>query len=536
MILIDSNDDCLGSCFGSTSPKIIPYYNILWAEQIEHNNSSQVIIVKIFYADQTGKLTLSPETITVKFIVNNDLTSPILFQPQPIPELEPTLGRTSADSMNDLLPKDGAKGSASVAGTVEDGSIVATILNRAYANTKRNKHFLVLINPKGGPGKGEQIYKTICAPFLSMARCQTTVIVTTHRYHALEIARDTPDIKKYDAVICCSGDGTPHEFINGLAKRQGDAREALAKLALCQLPCGSGNSVANSINGNSSPTMASLGMVKGVPIPMDLMLITQDDGQYLSFLSQTFGIIADADLGTEHLRWMGGTRFVYGVLKYTLQGKEYPCDIYIKYSHETPNAIKNHYIQSLQQHHDNIGTASTATLSSKVDYDQPSAPSSSTSGNSSHEEDTDLLTPRFGTVNDPVPADWVKIPDTDSLSIMYCGKMPWVSSDCMMFPATLPTDGTMDIFITNTNQMSRPQAIRMLAGMETGTHIEHDFIEYSKAEAYRLVPRGGSSSKGNLSFDGEQFPCHPFQVELLPALGCLLTNNGMWTLTGFDRR
>ena len=36
--------------------------------------------------------------------------------------------------------------------------------------------------------------------------------------------------------------------------------------------------------------------------------------------------------------------------------------------------------------------------------------------------------------------------------------------------------------------------------------------------------------------DGEQFPCHPFQVELLPALGCLLTNNGMWTLTGFDRR
>ena len=72
--------------------QIIRYYNILWAEQIEHNSSSQVIIVKIFYADQTGKLTLSPETITVKFIVNNDLTSPILFQPQPIPELEPDAG------------------------------------------------------------------------------------------------------------------------------------------------------------------------------------------------------------------------------------------------------------------------------------------------------------------------------------------------------------------------------------------------------------------------------------------------------------
>ncbi|KAF5100761.1 hypothetical protein D0Z00_001149 [Geotrichum galactomycetum] len=518
------------------SSKVIPYYNILWAEQIQQNHSTQAVIVKIAYANQTGKLTLSPETITVKFVANNELTSPIFSQPQPISDLEPTLGRTSADSMNDLLPKDVPQVGGSAAGTAEDGSIVATILNRAYANTKRNKHFLVLINPKGGPGKGEQIYNTICAPFLKLAHCETTVIVTTHRYHALEIARDTADIKKYDAVICCSGDGTPHEFVNGLAKRKGDAREALAKLALCQLPCGSGNSVANSINGNSSPTMASLGMVKGVPIPMDLMLITQDDGQYLSFLSQTFGIIADADLGTEHLRWMGGTRFVYGVLKYTLQGKEYPCDIYIKYSHETAPEIKNHYIQSLQQHHENIGTVSTATLSSKINYDQPPAPSSSsTSGSASSPEEVDLLTPRFGTINDPVPSDWVKIPETESLSIMYCGKMPWVSSDCMMFPATLPTDGTMDIFITNTSQMSRPQAIRMLAGMETGTHIDHDFIQYSKAVAYRLIPRRGSP-EGNLSFDGEQFPYHAFQVELLPALGCLLTNNGMWTLTGFDRR
>lgn len=510
--------------------KIIPYYNILWAEKIEPSESGQITNVKIAYANQISKLVLSPEVINVKFSTSNDHSPPISSHPQSISDPTLTLGRTSADSSHVLLPNTASEEDIS---NDEGGSIVSTILKRAYANTKRKKQFLVLINPRGGPGKGEQIYNTICAPFLKLARCQTTVIVTKHRYHALEIARDTPDIKKYDGVICCSGDGTPHEFINGLAKRKGDAREALAKLALCQLPCGSGNSVANSINGNSSPTMASLGMVKGVPISVDLMLITQDDGQFLSFLSQTFGIIADADLGTEHLRWMGGTRFVYGVLKYTLQGKKYPCDIYIKYSHETADEIKTHYIQSLQQHRDNIGNASTATLSSKMNYDQTSA--SDASGGASNEEEVDLLKPRFGTIHDPVPSDWVKVPDTESLSIMYCGKMPWVSSDCMMFPATLPTDGTMDIFITNTHQMNRPQAIRMLAGMETGTHINHDFIQYSKAQAYRLIPRTGTP-EGNLSFDGEQFPYHPFQVEILPAVGCLLTNNGMWSLTGFDLR
>lgn len=362
---------------------------------------------------------------------------------------------------------------------------------------------------------------------LKLGRCDTTVIETKRRYHAQEIARDTADILKYDGVICCSGDGTPHEFINGLAQRPNDAAQALANLPLCQLPCGSGNSVAISLNGNNSPTLATLGMVKGVAMPVDLMLITQGDKRFLSFLTQAFGTIADADLGTEHLRWMGGTRFVYGTLKYTLQNKTYPCDVYVKYAKQTTEQLRDHYNKHLQDHQDRInqGASSSSTIvSSNGSVSLPPT---------NNDETPNLLTPKYGTIQDPVPEDWTHVPDGKHLSLMYCGKMPWVSSDCMMFPATLPTDGTMDMFITRVNHMNRFEAIQMLAGMERGQHVYHDYVEYSKVVAYRLTPR---KTHGHLSFDGEQYPYTPFQVEILPAVGCLLSNNGIWDLTGFGNK
>lgn len=47
---------------------------------------------------------------------------------------------------------------------------------------------------------------------------------------------------------------------------------------------------------------------------IDLCSIRQNDKQFISFLSQTVGLMADLDLGTEHLRWMGDTRFVIGYI------------------------------------------------------------------------------------------------------------------------------------------------------------------------------------------------------------------------------
>ena len=47
----------------------------------------------------------------------------------------------------------------------------------------------------------------------------------------------------------------------------------------------------------------------------DLFSITQDGKRSLSFMSQSLGLMADLDLDTEHLRWMGDTRFMYGMVR-----------------------------------------------------------------------------------------------------------------------------------------------------------------------------------------------------------------------------
>lgn len=48
---------------------------------------------------------------------------------------------------------------------------------------------------------------------------------------------------------------------------------------------------------------------------VDVFSVLQNGKRTLSFMSQALGLMADLDLGTEHLRWMGDTRFVVGMLQ-----------------------------------------------------------------------------------------------------------------------------------------------------------------------------------------------------------------------------
>ena len=40
-------------------------------------------------------------------------------------------------------------------------------------------------------------------------------------------------------------------------------------------------------------------------MPTDIFSVTQKDNRCLSFMSQAIGLMAELDLGTEHLRFMG---------------------------------------------------------------------------------------------------------------------------------------------------------------------------------------------------------------------------------------
>lgn len=432
----------------------IPYAHVLYAEPSDKDE----LAVKISYAD-VSKSSCVPKTVTTAF--------------------DSRSGQSAAE-------------------------LAEQIMIKAYGAAKAKKRFLVLVNPNGGTGNAVKIFKHASEPLLRAAHCILEVVETTHRYHAQEIGAEI-QMDTYDAIMCCSGDGIPHEVINGMASRPADGAQLLQSVAICQLPCGSGNSLSWSLNGTSSASLATLSMIKGQAIPVDYMAVTQGNQRVVSFLSQAWGLVADLDLGTEHMRWMGGVRFTVGAIQRVFNRKIYPCEIAVKARITDPEELKAHYKKY---------TASPCATLSPEEISQL---------------DPDVFSKlKYGSVNDPIPSDW-EVTTSKGMNNFYTGKMPWVSADSMAFPAAIPHDGLMDV-MTWDDKVSKAKCIHILIASETGGHVDLPWSGYMKIEAFRVTPIGHSDY---ISIDGESFPIEPYQVEVLPKAGLYLSETGGYVKTGF---
>ncbi|CAI5076169.1 BTE_HP_G0100760.mRNA.1.CDS.1 [Saccharomyces cerevisiae] len=205
----------------------------------------------------------------------------------------------------------------------EEDDLVEEILKRSYKNTRRNKSIFVIINPFGGKGKAKKLFMTKAKPLLLASRCSIEVVYTKYPGHAIEIAREM-DIDKYDTIACASGDGIPHEVINGLYQRP-DHVKAFNNIAITEIPCGSGNAMSVSCHWTNNPSYSTLCLIKSIETRIDLMCCSQPsyarEHPKLSFLSQTYGLIAETDINTEFIRWMGPARFELGVAFNIIQKK-----------------------------------------------------------------------------------------------------------------------------------------------------------------------------------------------------------------------
>lgn len=367
------------------------------------------------------------------------------------------------------------------------------VMASAYPHLLRQPKVLVIVNPHGGQGKAKHMYQHEVLPVLRAAHAKVTLKETKRQEHAVEIARDL-DIENYDTIACCSGDGIPHEVINGFYTRP-DRADAFDKLAITQLPCGLGNAMTLSTHATDNAVDATLRMLKLKRVKADVMAVTQNNLQgqpetKLSFLSQTYGVIADADIGTEHLRWMGAVRFDLGVGKGILSRTTYPCDVHVEYRHEDKSEVVN----TFKSNRDKVGL--------------DSAPLSD-----------DSFTLSGPDLNEPIPSSWAPLNNTDKLNVFYTGKFPYISKDVMFFPAALPDDGTMDILITTTN-MPILETNTMFNSVGDGSHLKSKHVQYSKITKYRMVPK--VKGKHYFSVDGESFPLEPVQVEVLPKIITIL--------------
>ncbi|KAI9839935.1 MAG: hypothetical protein M1819_000127 [Sarea resinae] len=384
---------------------------------------------------------------------------------------------------------------------------IARLLDRAYGEAQREKRIKVLINPFGGKGAAQRNYVRDIEPILAAAHCTIDVEQTKYQGHAVDIAEKL-DIDAYDVIACCSGDGVPHEVFNGLAKK-GDARKALSKIAVVQLPCGSGNAMSLNLNGTISPSIAGHCLVKGLRTPLDLVSITQGDRRTLSFLSQSVGIVAESDLGTDNIRWMGSARFTVGFLVRLLRDSLYPCDIAVGVEIADKPSIKEHYEREVQKRTVAKNRRETPAVIEE---------SASTASN-----DSNSLPPlRFGTINDSLPKSWNMVP-YDNLGNFYAGNMAYMSSDANFFPAALPDDGYQDLVCID-GDISRAAALRAMLAVEKGTFFNLPYVGYRKITGYRIIPK--AQGDGYISIDGERIPFKPFQAEVHRGLGTVLSKNG----------
>ncbi|KAL0570248.1 sphinganine kinase lcb4 [Marasmius crinis-equi] len=365
------------------------------------------------------------------------------------------------------------------------------LTEKAYPGVKRNRRLKVLVNPHGGPGKAVSIFKKTVEPILRAAGCSLDIIHTTHSGHGFEIASKL-DIQSFDALLTVSGDGLVHEVLNGFAKHAEPGRAL--QMPIAPVPTGSGNALSINVLGikdGFDVVAAAINAIKGSPMTVDLLLVTQNGKSSISFMSQTVGLMADLDLGTEHLRWMGDTRFFVGLLQGLIKFKT--CDIELSYKAVEVNKSR---------------MADTLRGKRKLLQEQ-----SSSSPPSSELPTGEPFRPRYSTTE---TEGWTTF--DKSVLYVYAGKGPYVGRDYMVFPVSLPDDGLIDICARC--KTSRGELLSTLDDGPKGTTFWNENVHYIKAHAYRIKPL---SKNGRLSIDGEAFPFEEFQVEVLPKQASLLS-------------
>ncbi|EDK31399.2 diacylglycerol kinase (macronuclear) [Tetrahymena thermophila SB210] len=189
------------------------------------------------------------------------------------------------------------------------------------------KKLLVFINPVGGDGSAQKKWNKI-SHLLEYAGYTYLLVLTKYKDHAHQYVNEIPaeQLIQYAGIVTVSGDGLPHEIVNGLFKRA-DKDFVCSKVALGVLPGGSGNALINSIlhEINEPKTLegATYLICKGSIKDMDMIQMqTKANPCIYSFLSLAWAYIADVDLNSEHLRFLARLRFdVMGVYRALFQKK-----------------------------------------------------------------------------------------------------------------------------------------------------------------------------------------------------------------------
>lgn len=188
---------------------------------------------------------------------------------------------------------------------------------------------------------------------------------------------------------------------------------------------------------------------------LDLCSVTYDDHRYFSFLSQNYGITAYADLATEHLRWMGDTRSIVGLMQEIFSRNSYKIQAAIQVVESDKRKIQLEY-RDAYLHETRVPVSE---LDGRV---------------------LDTIPP----LNEPVPKDWMII--DDDISFFLASKVPLLSRGMLSHPCALPNDGNIDLLLIR-GPPSIPKQLEVFNKVETGQHMNKDIVSELFIDMYQYA-------------------------------------------------
>jgi diacylglycerol kinase family enzyme len=210
---------------------------------------------------------------------------------------------------------------------------IQSILDR---QPDRPDRLFVVINPYGGNQRADDVWREVTKPIFERAHITCDAFRTGFQDHAVQLIEQMPweQFSSYDGIVAIGGDGLFQECLRGVLalRARGAQWRAKAKdIRIAQVPAGSTDAVACTINGCRSAVTAALHVVIGDRSKLDVLEVRTKEGQCRYACSTaSYGFIGDVLGQSELMRWMGPARYDVGGAMTLLRLRSYPVRLWYK--------------------------------------------------------------------------------------------------------------------------------------------------------------------------------------------------------------
>lgn len=399
----------------------------------------------------------------------------------------------------------------------EDASEVVEAIRRiAIPSFRHNavpRTFSIIVNPVSGRKRGRNVYQEVIAPILEVsAGCRIVLLETTGPKHAEELCRNMK-LDEIDGILVVGGDGTLHECMQGLLARK-DRKSAL-QIPIGIVPSGSGNGLAGSL-GCMNATASVYCAVKGNTEPVDLFSAIQwlpGDAQgtrCFGFLSFSFGLISDIDIGTEACRCIGSMRFTLGAVQNIMWGKRYKGRL-----------------RFLPKNYPLVGSVQVAPTGVDSVWDYPDCPALCEAGLLGATET--VVMERGAENSGALGPGWITV--EDKFMFVLATNCPKIDLEHTLAPGQAVGSAGIDLmFVT---KATVGQSLDFMLKSESGAQMDTneplkpakgcEYLTYHRVQAFIFEPE---SSGSWICIDGEVKHYGPTAVEVHPGLATFFSSKG----------